>query len=164
MVINDIWWGGGGSVHSVHWPSLHSHTPSHTFSLKPHTSLSFPHSFFPPVTSFFPSTFTFTISAISSHFLCSSIILSLRQNQSIIRPCGFNNFFCYHIIWCTYVQLCNVLFISIYTPGALLPGPDIPDYSGAWMYFQDPLHCQKINRKQIIPTEKCISVDKKYHQ
>jgi hypothetical protein len=26
------------------------------------------------------------------------------------------------------------------------------------------LHCKKSNRKQIIPTEKCISVDKKYHQ
>jgi hypothetical protein len=26
------------------------------------------------------------------------------------------------------------------------------------------VHCKKSNRKQIIPTEKCISLDKKSHQ
>ncbi len=30
--------------------------------------------------------------------------------------------------------------------------------------FNRSLHCKKCNRKQIIPTEKYISVDKKYHQ
>ena len=102
-------------------PSL-SHTPS-SLALHP-----FSHRFLPSQSLPFLPTFSVPL---HSEFTSKPV-------HNYCRSCGFPIFFAtiaFDVFMYSYVM--SSLYLS--TPGALLPGPAIPDSGTAWMYFQGPL-------------------------